>query len=97
MASDKAISLGLPFYILSGKYGLISADTLILFYDKYLESNEAAHLTEVVRKQLSELDVTEIDFYVEDDPKWAPYTETMTAACALAHVSLHKKVLKRPQ
>lgn len=47
-----AEKLKLPYFILSGKYGLISADEKIPNYDYYLEKSAIDSLSRTVEKQL---------------------------------------------
>ncbi|HEV7121584.1 MAG TPA: hypothetical protein VGN56_02005 [Candidatus Paceibacterota bacterium] len=78
-----------PFYILSGKYGIISADTEIPDYDYYLEQEHVAALTKIVGSQLMEAGITELDFYIEDKASWAPYIAAMQEAAASTGVALN--------
>lgn len=88
----EAEKAGLPLYILSGKFGLVSGDDLIPDYDYYLVQ-ESGELVNMVKMQMEEAGITEIDFYYEDSEKWAPYTATLTKAAGLAGVSVHARSL----
>jgi hypothetical protein len=84
---------GISFYILSGKYGLISADKEIADYDYYLEQKQVNPLATTISGQLTEAGITELDFYTEDKESWAPYIEAMQKGAALAKVSLNVHAL----
>lgn len=79
---------GLPFFILSGKHGLLAAEDLVPNYDQYLEMEAVDELVSVVVVQLEKLGVTEIDYYMEDKESWVPYDMALKKACDLAGVSL---------
>ncbi len=83
-ASRIAEKKELPFFILSGKYGLIPATSKIPYYDKYLEMGEAEDLAKTVKDQILNFGISSIEFFIEDDAMWAPYIETMKKACVLA-------------
>ena len=53
----------LDFYILSGKYGLVEQHELIGNYDYELLGDEVSGLTQKVRKQLSEIGATQVDYF----------------------------------
>ncbi len=74
------------FYILSGKYGLISGDEKIPNYDYLLEEKAVDDLVEIVVRQIAEAGITEIAFYTEDNPNWKPYEKTITQAAARADI-----------
>ncbi len=84
-----ATEQGLPFFILSGKYGLIPADTEIPCYDYYLEASAADPLAGVIKEQLLAAGITELDFYTEAKPSWAPYEQAITKGAASAGITLH--------
>lgn len=73
----------LPFFILSGKHGLVSADELVADYDQYLEMDAVADLVSVVEAQLRTAGITEIDYYMEDKESWIPYDMTLKKATDL--------------
>ena len=53
----------LPFYILSGKLGVIKADELIPWYDKQLKMDDIPTILPIIIKQLKKEDIKEIIFY----------------------------------
>lgn len=87
LALAEAEKFGSPFYILSGKYGLVSGDDFIPDYD-YLLEKESDGLSRLVAAQAVEARITEIDFYYKDKENWIPYTETLRKACGLEGIKL---------
>lgn len=80
-----------PFFILSGKYGLIPSDHKIPFYDKKLEKKEVSNMLDLVVGQLRKYDIDEIHFYAipsELNVEWEPYHQLMELACKKAEVDL---------
>ncbi|MBP1912546.1 DUF6884 domain-containing protein [Thermococcus stetteri] len=53
----KSKELGIPFYILSAKYGLVNADTVIEPYDKIMTTERALELLPQVKETIKEFDV----------------------------------------
>lgn len=76
---------GLPFYILSGRYGLINGSTPIENYDYYL-AEQTDELTDLVTAQLSAEGISEIRFYQINDLNWVPYIKTLHKASQRANV-----------
>jgi hypothetical protein len=72
----------LPLFFLSGKFGLISEYEKIPYYDHLLDPAEILSLSEVVKKQLKENGITEINFISKpnetSDSK--PYTDVLETA-----------------
>lgn len=85
---EKSKEFGLPFFILSGKYGIISADREIPNYDYYLEMSKAEELSKAIGEQLRIEKITEIDFYTEQKDSWVPYETAMKKGCEIAGVHL---------
>lgn len=69
--------LGIPFYILSAKYGLINADTVIEPYDKVMTPERAAELLPQVKEILKSFDL--VVFYKGGARK--EYRELIEKAC----------------
>lgn len=86
---EKSKESGLPFFILSGKYGIISADREIPNYDYYLEMNQAEELSKAIGEQLRIEKITEIDFYTENKDSWVPYETAIKKGCEIAGVLLN--------
>ena len=79
---------GLPFFILSGKHGLLAAEDPVPNYDQYLELEAVDDMVTVVEKQLRDAGVREVDYYMEDKESWIPYDITLKKATDLASVVL---------
>ncbi len=93
-AAEKiAEELKLPFFILSGKYGLISADEKIPNYDYYLEKSAIDSLAHTVKGQLQKYNVTELNFYTEGKSSWIPYELALQKGSELASVILRRYLL----
>ena len=90
---DIADHLKLPLYFLSGKYGLLSKDTEIPYYDYYLEDAMVNKLARIVAKQILDNEITDIEFYAESNDSWAPYKRVMLTAIREADVVLHEHIL----
>ena len=69
--------LGLPFYILSAKYGLINADSIIEPYDRIMTPERAAELLPQVKDTIKDFDL--IIFYKGGARK--EYRELIERAC----------------
>ena len=89
LVKDIARKSKLPLYFLSGRYGLISGNTMIPYYDYYLEDAVVNTLTKLVVDQIKENKISEIEFYAEDKPSWAPYKNVITFDVAEADITLH--------
>mgnify|MGYP000048779606 FL=1 len=89
---EEAKRLELPFYILSGKYGIIKGDTPLELYDYYLEDGKVDELGTVMAKQLQTEGITDIVFYTEEKASWVPYTRAlvMAAETATANLTYHQ-------
>lgn len=88
-----AEELGLPFFVLSGKYGLIPGDEKIQNYDYYLEKSAIDSLSHTVKKQLQKYNITEINFYTKGEASWIPYEVTLQKGTELAGVILRRHLL----
>lgn len=78
---DHSKATGLSFCILSGKYGLLSPESLIPWYDKKLENTDVAMMLPVISAQLTEQHIHKIHFYHRDLPDWFPYITLIRKAC----------------
>ena len=83
-----AIASDLPFFILSGKYGLILEDEMIPDYDYCLKVSTVASLVPTIAKQIRAHHITEINFYTEAKPSWAPYESAIKQGAELAGATL---------
>jgi hypothetical protein len=89
--ADKADKQNKPFFILSGKYGIIPATYLIPYYDHLLTQEEVTGHAQKVASQIREYSITHITFYtrsLQQDPNVAPYINCITQAAELAKVYL---------
>ena len=78
----------LPFFVLSGKLGLLHSDGLIEPYDYRLEPVGVPGLVQDLREQLKKGGIGEIRFYTKRKPDWEPYYTALNRACALEGVGL---------
>lgn len=88
----KAKKLNIPFYILSGKYGLVPANEEISDYDYYLEKEKVEDLSDLMAEQIKKLGITEIDFYFEEKESWKPYISALEKASIKAEYLLNKEI-----
>lgn len=82
---------GVAFYIFSGKFGLITPDTEIEWYDYKLPAEEVQSMSEKLTTQLVAEDITSLRWFAPD-PKdqsgWEPYESAMSQACLNADVEM---------
>ncbi len=74
----------IQMFILSGKYGVISAQHKINYYDHLLKDEEVDMHSELVTNQLKELGIRELVFFsnkLENDNNLAPYHSCIKKAC----------------
>ena len=82
--NESAKLLGYPFFILSGKYGLIPAEETIHYYDHLLTKNEVPIMTEKIADQLICFKIDSVVFFhnsTESHEKISPYIDTISNAC----------------
>lgn len=70
----------IPFFILSGKHGLIPANKPVEYYDYRLDDQGVKTLIRLVKKQIGAFGITSIDFYTEGKLSWAPYRDALALA-----------------
>jgi len=88
---DAADKLGLKYFILSGKYGLIEPDYPIPFYDYLLQSSHVPEHSKKTADQLKAFGVKDIIFFgrsIMDDENVKPYYDCIKLACKKAEVNL---------
>ena len=81
----------IQMFILSGKYGVISAQHKINYYDHLLKDEEVDMHSELVTNQLKELGIRELVFFsnkLENDNNLAPYHSCIKKACNNAGIKL---------
>ena len=89
--ADSAVKLGIGFYILSGKYGLIESHMPIPYYNHLLQPDEIAIMVRKVGDQLAKADIQTIIFFTnppEEDPNLGPYLEVIETACRNTNVNM---------
>jgi hypothetical protein len=82
---EAALAVNLPFYVLSGRYGLVEPQREIPDYDYLLQDEEVAALAKRVAGQISEYQIEGFVFFIEpvaNDPNVQHYLDTLTEACA---------------
>lgn len=81
---------GLPFFILSGKYGLIEYDKPIPFYDHLLLDQEIDRISKIVSTQIINNNISSIDFYAKLKlHDWVAYYEVLEKAAELSNINLN--------
>ena len=78
-----AFSQNIPFLILSGKHGLIKAETPIEYYNYLLKAEDVEEHSNKISKQLKEFGIKELVFFtrsIDFDPNIIPYIECMKKA-----------------
>ena len=83
------------FRILSGKYGLLSENEEIPFYDHLLMPLEARPVSKLVAAHLEAMDVQKVVFFMEPlnyDPDVAPYLICISLAANEANLLLEKRI-----
>lgn len=103
-ASDRILDIytsakkeNVPCFILSGKYGLIPAETPIPYYDHLLVPGELEEHTKLVAKQLRESHISKLSFFMRSlstDKNLETYRDCIVWACKNANVSVEVIFLK---
>ncbi len=86
-----ATSLGLPFYILSGKYGLVDAEQHISHYDQRLSQEAVAKHAHTLAKQIQHIGINKIVFFhlpTSIDKYNKAYIDCMIFATKLSNIDL---------
>jgi hypothetical protein len=80
-----------PFYIFSGKFGVIRADTPIPYYEKQVQLEDIPALSDLLIRQFETERIDAITFYAKDRHAdgWEPYYQALEKACEKAHIVLH--------
>ena len=82
-----------PFFILSGVYGLIPALMPIPYYDHLLQHDDLPMLAGRVYRQLGEQRIQELYFYTKATPAWQQYGVVLARACEKRDVRLHRRMM----
>lgn len=81
--------LGLPFYILSGKYGLLDAVENISYYDHLLIEKEVEDHAKIVAKQIQNNNIARIVFFqVPTSSDNKTYIDCITLATEISNIKL---------
>ncbi len=78
---------GLPFAILSGRFGLIDAEEPIPYYDRLMNEGDVGRIASAALKYLKQHKVASVVFCLPDpefDPHVGPYLRSMQKATAAA-------------
>ncbi len=86
-----------PFYILSGKYGLISAKMGIPTYDHPLTHERVEDMVGRVQHQVARERIKVLFYYQWADPEWEPYTAVLSKVAHLSRVGLVHMMLPTKQ
>jgi hypothetical protein len=84
---EAADSLRLPFYILSGRFGLVSPRRPIPNYDHLLKSDEVARLAELVASQTGPFGISGFVYFTKplsSDANLVVYYAVLSAACGMS-------------
>lgn len=80
-----------PFLILSGKYGIVSPNEKISYYDHLLKSSEIDAHSDLISRQIMSMKITAIEFYtnsIKKDANLHPYIDCITKACTKSSIKL---------
>jgi len=89
---DASTTLGLPFRVLSGKYGLVPPQQPIPWYDHLLTAPEVPGLVEIVVRQIRAAQITGFVYFTKPlavNPDLVPYHDTLAAACRATSISFY--------
>lgn len=84
-------TLGLPFYVLSGEYGLVPPERPIPDYDHPLSAQEVPQMAEIVADQIRASEITALVYFTRPlagNPNVLPYHDTLASACSSSLTSL---------
>ncbi|MCL4709347.1 hypothetical protein KJ068_29675 [bacterium] len=86
---------GKPMLILSGRYGLLTPQMKIPYYDHALSPAEVTKLAQKIIAQLTRRGVAALTFYARPraTPGWAPYFQVLEKACRRLDLKLHIRYL----
>jgi hypothetical protein len=88
--NEIAINENLPFYILSGKFGLLKSTSLIPWYDKLLEHEDVKSMVPLLVEQLVKEKISKIHFYGKSKSAsgWGAYYDLLELACEKLMIKL---------
>ena len=91
-ASEVAVTLEVPFRILSGLYGLLEPGHPIPDYDHLLVADEVEEHAVLLQEQMQDDPFTRVAFVTRTlavDPGGGPYREALRRACTRAQLDFH--------
>ncbi len=91
-----AVAQNVPFFILSGKFGLVAADQEIEDYDHLLRPEEVKHLVKVVVSRFRKEKIHQLTYFTkspEKNQEIQRYLDLIQCACTEAGVSFEVKTL----
>ena len=86
-----ASKANLPFFIFSGKHGLIAPHQPVAWYDHLLQKEAISTHAEFLAKQIHSLNISAIHFFSnfpENDPNLHIYIDCITAACKSCNIPI---------
>jgi hypothetical protein len=76
----------LPFFVLSGKFGLVHEDDMVPYYDYLLSEGDVPKLIGLVEAQLIGHGMQKLWFHHKLKQSWKPYATALIGACLRAQV-----------
>lgn len=79
-----ACGLRMPFFILSGRYGLLRPERCISLYDHLLKRDEVPAMAELVGRQIDEFVISGFVYFTRplaSDDNVVPYHDVLVSAC----------------
>lgn len=95
---DSANKLGIPFYILSGLFGLIPSDEPIPYYDHLLLPDEMNAMAIKVMEGIKKNKINKVIFFInafQDDKVNYTYVAAMMLGCEMAKIQLCVVTIKQ--
>ena len=86
-----ALHANRPFFIFSGKHGLIAPDQSIAWYDHLLRKESISKHAQFLAKQIQSLNISAIHFFSnlpENDPHLHTYIDCITTACKSCNIPI---------
>jgi len=88
---QKSISDDVAFFVLSGKFGLLSPTNKIPYYDLILEEKDINLMITKVRHQLLVFGITEATLFA--NPEWKTYVKVIEEACKISNIDYKFEIL----
>jgi hypothetical protein len=86
-----ASKANLPFFVFSGKHGLIASHQPVAWYDHLLQKEASSAHAEFLAKQIQSFNISAIHFFSnfpENDPNLHTYIDCITAACKSCNIPI---------